>query len=340
MRRFPPDLIQRVRAISPEAFLRRYHAHVQVSQDGRSIVVPKVLRADLKGDHWVSCDWGGSAIGDNIALVMQADRVSFVDAVRILGDGLARGACKSGSEPAPARQPAKGAIRLPPMAPPSEGRSYLRGRGISDGRIAAAEEAGVLRYARNGVIFLGLEDGFLSSAVRSATIRYHFPARAADGTVTTKRDLFGSDKSFPFVLSGSSLAVAIVEGAVNALAVQDLCEMADMPAPTVIATGGVHVRRWLKENHRVRRILSTATTITLWSENERGQDGQADPAKQSATNAARSVLQDEIERIAKPGTVHVLHPPQSFGDAADWLLSMRRGSFPKRIGPDQMLRLP
>ena len=125
------------RRVSPECFLRRHHAEVRVERQGRTVVVPGRLRADLAGDHWVARDWGGGGIGDGVALVRHVLGRSFVEAVRhLLGSA-------SGDAGAAAVVHAAGKVTIvpavPPCSDPRAGREYLASRGLMPGIVAAAE---------------------------------------------------------------------------------------------------------------------------------------------------------------------------------------------------------
>ena len=83
--------------------------------------------------------------------------------------------------------------------------------------LALAEDDGVVRYASDGVAFIGRDANLM---VRSVTVRYYLPKATLDGAWLTKRDMRHSDKSFPVVLRGDPCRVVIAEGAVTALAAQ------------------------------------------------------------------------------------------------------------------------
>ena len=276
----------------------------------------RVLRADLRdSDHWVACDWQAGPIGDNLALVQWVlPGTSFPDAVRLLTGAVAESVPE-------ARAVASRAVaypRLPPGADPARGRAYLRDRGISDATVEMAELAGLLRHARDGVLFLGRDHGATARSVRSVTVRYFEPQLAPDGSSLTKRDFANSDKGFPGFLPGDPATVIVVEGGVNALAAADLAVNASLPSPTVIVTGGVGVRSWVRGNAHLRAMLAAAETVEILGERE------GDPAKQEKTDLLRARLQQEIAAETRGGELPaIIYPPEGVADAAEWNLAVQ-----------------
>jgi hypothetical protein len=211
--------------------------------------------------------------------------------------------------------------RLPPEAPRHRGVTYLVGRGISAETIAAAEAAGALRHAANGVVFLGRDHTAPAKIVRSATIRYFEPQVTPDGDVLTKRDLANSDKGFPLLLLGDLSRVVVAEGAVNALAVRDLALRSGLTPPTAVGTGGVGIRSWVRSNEALKAILAAADVVEIWGENEVGVDGLPDPTKQSRTDDLRRKLQDAIAEFRIGELPEIVYPPEGIKDAAEWNLT-------------------
>lgn len=163
--------------------------------------------------------------------------------------------------PAPKREPP----RLPrqTQADREAGRRYLEARGISPATIIAAEDAGMLAYARGACLFVGRDEAGGVAAVTRRAIE-------ADAE-TPKRDLAGTDKSFAPILPGGA-TVWIVEGGVDALAVQDGARWRGEELPTVIVSGGAQVRSWVD---RCSALLRSAAHIVLTGERERSDDAQA-----------------------------------------------------------------
>lgn len=225
------ELVQ-ARATSPEVLLQSRYLRVGRERAGRTLVVPNVLRADLRDGRWVACDWSGNGIGDTVALARYVLGCTFVDAVRALIGALqvSPAALLPGAEGSHMERP-----RLPAGADAAPGRTYLASRGLTEAVVLAAEACGTLRYLIDGVAFLGLDR---SGAVRAATVRYFLPKPISDGSMITKRDLKGSDKAFPVLFEGSSDRVVVLEGAVSGLAAQSLSELAGRQRPTAVVTGG------------------------------------------------------------------------------------------------------
>lgn len=316
-RELDPGAIEAARRASPEAFLRRHYGRdVQVDRSGRSIRIPKVLRADRHADgSWIACDWHGGGIGDSIAVVRWAAGCGFVQALeQLVGDPTR----PLPPAPPPPPPPPKRPPRLPRLDGVDEGRQYLLGRGISEETIRAAELARAIHYVRGAVVFLGRDHMAPGSPVRLASLRYLEPIEVPGEEPMTKRDMAGSDKNFPMLLHGDPTRVAIVEGGVNALAVQDICLARGEEAPVVIATGGVGVRSWVKENAYLLGLLQGAERVELWGENEMS-GGAPDAEKQARTDLLRERLAEEVAMLRGGEMPQIVYPPRVAKDSADWL---------------------
>lgn len=312
-------MIADARRSSPEAYLRRHYAAVEVNKRGDAISIEGVLRADLKDGKWLACDWGGKRIGDNIDIVKFVEpNTTFPDAVFALTGAREELPTRIAPEkPKSLRRPS-----IPYERGRGAGRDYLqKARGISLESIQHAEESGMLRYLDNGVLFTGRDE---SKAIRSATIRHIQPVQLEDGTVLTKRDLADSDKTFPAVLPGSLARVVVVEGGINALAVRDMAIRAGHEPPTVIATGGVGVRKWVRENPALKTILAGADQVAIWGEHE------TTPKKQGETDARRQQLADEIAGVRMGDLPAVVMPPPGIKDAAEWNQVQKRPPPPPK----------
>lgn len=307
-------MIDDARRGSPLAFLRRHYQAVETNRRSDSISIEGVLRADLKDGKWVACDWTGGAIGDNVALAQWVKPgTSFPDAIYELTGAQAEMPMKiapRADKPTDMRRPS-----IPYERGRGTGRSYLRDvRGINEQTIRAAESAGMLRYLDNAVMFTGRDE---AKAIRSATLRHIQPVKLEDGTILTKRDLADSDKTFPAVLPGSLARVVVVEGGINALAAHDMAIRAGQEPPTVIATGGVGVRKWVRDNPALRELLERADQVEIWGERE-VRDGKPDPTKQAETDARRDQLATEIAGVRQGELPDMVMPPTGTKDAAEW----------------------
>ena len=319
------------RLASPEAFLRRHYGDVAVSRGGRSIRVDHVLRADLKPGGWLSCDWQGGGIGDNVSLVrMTLPGLTFAEAVGELVGGR-HGPPSHSPVPLP-RTPA-GRPCLPLRSHAEEGRSYLWGRGISAAAVGMADLAGALWYCRGGVIFLGRDLGAPGKAVRSATIRYFEPRADDAGRPMTKRDLAHSDKSFPMTIHGEGDLLVVVEGGVNALAALDMSMAGGGPAATVVATGGVGLRHWATATPHMEALVRSVGRVEIWGENETRHDGSPDPEKQAKTDFLRLRLASTVADLRGGEVPAFVYPPPGIKDAADWNLSLATTAPVPPLGP-------
>jgi len=217
-----------------------------------------------KDGHYVWCDHYGNAGGDNIDLVKEIEPgLGFAEAVYRLS-GAPTVISKNATPVVAKREPPK----LPEQTPSAiaQGREYLKGRGISLDTINEAEKAGMVRYANGGVLFVGYDNaGTAQNATRRAT---------SPDDMVQKRDLRGSDKSYPPILMGDPLKVWIVEGGVDALALYDMAMRGGRQPPTIIVSGGAGVRSFL-DNPDVQAILKRAGRVTVARENEKNSEVQA-----------------------------------------------------------------
>lgn len=267
-RRFSATEINDAKMIDPTPHLE--DAGYVVKKEGRHLSVrtksgDEAYRITRKSDgHYVACDRYANSVGDNIALLMHLHDDQFIDALfRLRGGKTLKNVVQKpvfDVENSPPRLPAQTSRAV------SEGRDYLKNRGISKQTILEAERQKMLLYVSDGVIFAGYDKNkVLRSATRRAT-------KASDEV--QKRDFKGTDKTYPPLLrSGGSREVWIVEGGTDALAVLDRAQRAGTEKPFVIVSGGVNVRSFLK-NAEVQEILKNATHITVVKENEKDAETQ------------------------------------------------------------------
>jgi hypothetical protein len=308
------------RAASPEMFLRRHYADVAVNRRGDSISVDKVLRADFRDGHWVSCGWHSEGIGDNIRLArwVLGESTKFADAV---GEVLGRGYTAGPAPAIPRERESNGRPRVPPCRGIARGRAYLADRGIGPSLIRRAEDAGVLSYVTDGVVFLG-RDWAHGQEVRLGTIRYYEDRLMPNGKLGNKRDLADSDKSYPFFLPGDPSLLIVVEGAINALAAAQIREATFGSLPCVVATGGVGILSWLAPGTPLLGLASGAGAVEVWGENETDRSGFPNAAKQALTDAQRSRLLHALAEIRDGEIPDLVYPPPRAKDAAEWLLAL------------------
>jgi hypothetical protein len=268
------------------------HLSVRAGQEER-------YRITRKGDgHWVACDKTGNGIGDNIALVRDLEpALGFVEAVARLAEGPV-----ASGEPIPEPTRRTRPARLPQTrAARHAGRLYLRGRGISLATLDHAERSGFLRYAGGGVLFVGRD---ASGGLRNVSKRLIAPGPDEP----PKRDLAGSDKSYPPILPGNPRVVWIVEGGVDALAARDLAIRRGKAPPTVLVSGGAGVRLFL-DNPTVQTLLLRADAVVVARDNEATEKNQAE------TDAGHD---RQIARIkALRGSCADWRPPRGVKDVAE-----------------------
>lgn len=244
-----------------------------VKREGRHLSArlggEECYRLTRKDDgRYLWCPKQGKGGGDNISLVKEIEPgVGFVDAVSTLLGGLNVRKVLVTAERS--REDDK---RTPPRLPwegPGdriEGRDYLRGRGIGLETLEHAEGCGMLRYSKGGVLFVGYDP---EGGVRSISRR----AISPDDSIQ-KRDLKGSDKSFPALLPGDSSKVWIVEGGADALALHELARQQGEELPTVIVSGGANVGSFFSRP-ALQLLLKAATRVTVVGENEKTPEIQA-----------------------------------------------------------------
>jgi len=296
-RRLEVAEIEAARTLDPTHYLtgqgyavRREGRHLSVRLGGE-----EHFRITRKEDgHWVACDKQSRGIGDNIDLVRRIEPgTGFREAVQKL-TGLPRQAAPEKPQQRPILPPVAESDRL-------AGRAYLGQRGIGLETLRRAEQAGFLRYAGGGVLFIGRDE---AGEVRNVTRRAIDPAEEAQ-----KRDFKGSDKRYPAILPGSPASVWIVEGGTDALALHEMARRSRQSPPTVIVSGGANVRSFL-ENPAVQELLRGAARVTIAREREK------DPAKQAQTDAAHDQQRERIEEITG-GAVRDWRPPAGVKDLAE-----------------------
>jgi hypothetical protein len=265
-----------------------------VTRQGRHYELSNGMRGTMH-ERMVWCHKDGSGIGDNCELAQLVAGVPFRSALELL---LSEGVPTP--RPTPARAPAA-VLTLPSSTPEHRqaGRAYLIGRGVSEAAIEAAERCGMLCYCAGGVLFVGRDaDG----TPRSATRRGYLPTDPRP-----KRDLAGTDKSWPAYIPGQPNELWIVEGGVDALA---LMTMNPGSYPSILVSGGVHVTSWL-ENPRVQARLARLWRCVVAAEWEKDQETQ------QRTDEQRKRL---VERLGKlVPEVSIWTPPAGVKDLGEML---------------------
>lgn len=257
----PSSDIESVKRLDPTPYLTA--CGYEVKKEGRHYSVR------LKGDElyritrknngiYLWCDRYGNTGGDNIDLAREIEPgIKFAEAVyKLLGN------------PRVTQTPIQQIRRVPPTLPiPSQddikaGRAYLKNvRKISDDTIHYAEKQKFLRYCEGGILFVGYSADKKAMNVTKRSI-----------VSAEKRDLRGSDKSYPPILPGDPAKVWIVEGGVDALALHDIAKRRGEMPPTVIVSGGAAIRSFL-ENPHVQELLKKAD-VTIALENEKDEETQ------------------------------------------------------------------
>jgi len=267
-----------------------------LKRQGKHYELENGMRGTDKG-HMVWCHKDGTGIGDNCALAQLITGVPFRQALELL-----LSADVPTPQPVRARAPAA-VLTLPSgtEAHRQAGRAYLAGRGVSGAALDAAERCGMLAYCAGGVLFVGRDE---AGQPRSATRRGYLLT-----DTRPKRDLAGTDKSWPAVIPGQPGEAWIVEGGADALALMTLNPGS---YPSIIITGGVHVTSWL-ENPRVVARLGKLWRCTVAGEREK------DPATQARTDEQRQKLIARLQRHVPE--VSLWRPPEGRKDLGEMLAS-------------------
>jgi len=227
---------------------------------------------------------------------------SYLEAVEALVGALPPPMPARSSKPEPPRPTRP---TLPAEQDRQQGRQYLASRGLDAETLDVAERAGVLRYARGAVLLVARDERGEPRHVLRRGYLSNDPA--------PKRALAGSDTSYPVVLRGDPRHVVVVEGPITGLAAQSLARLRGDPPPTVVVTGGVGMRRWVRV---ATDVLRAARTVEIAAERE------ADPERQAATDAARERLAAAIED-ATGRPPRITWPAPGAGDLADELAARR-----------------
>ena len=221
--------------IDPTAYLegrgftvRREGRHLSVRAGG-----DERYRITQNSDgRWVACDKTGQGIGDNIALVRDLEpALGFLEAVARLAAGpvIQR-------EPIP--EPRPGAL-VPPAGPrpaPTARPGGSTCKGGASRWIRWITPSGRVSCATPGAA-CGSSGGMAKG--HGANVSQRLIAPGADEK--PKRDLAGSDQTYPPILPGNPRVVWIVEGGVDALATRDLALRRGKVPPTVLVSGGATV---------------------------------------------------------------------------------------------------
>lgn len=265
-----------------------------VTRQGRHYELSNGMRGTMH-ERMVWCHKDGSGIGDNCELAVIVAGVPFRSALELL---LSEGVPTP--RPAPARATAA-VLTLPSSTPEHRqaGRAYLAGRGVSGAALDAAERCGMLAYCAGGVLFVGRDE---SGQPRSATRRGYLLT-----DTRPKRDLAGTDKSWPAVIPGQPGEAWIVEGGADALALMTLHPGS---YPSIIVTGGVHVTSWLENPTMVAR-LGKLWRCTVAGEHEKNDETQ------KRTDAQRQKLMKRLGELVPE--VELWMPPAGVKDLGEML---------------------
>lgn len=293
-RRTKPTSLQWLKASDANALSAEFVANVLgvgIKPQGRHCELSDGIRGTCKEGRMVWCTQDGHGIGDNLALAQHLTGLDFRPALELLLGQPANVATKQ------VQAPNRRIFRLPRgnATDRLHGRAYLVQRGIALSVIAYAEDSGMLSYIPGAVLFIGYDKDRPMSATRRGFL---------SSDPHPKRDLKGSDKSFPAILAGHGDTVWVVEGGVDALALQ----MMEPSRPTVIVSGGAGCRGWVDTSH-IAAILSDASKVVVACDNENTIE------KQTYTDSQHQHQASLIQRYCS--NVTNWHPPLDYKDLGE-----------------------
>lgn len=254
-----------IKEIDPTSYL--ISQGFEVKQEGRHFSVRdqgnELYRLTLKPDgKFLWCDNYGNKGGDNLDLVEEIEPgLSFFERAYRLSNVPT---FSTSTRKKAIRPKTKPTLPYQSKADQRRGRSYLESREISRATILEAEEQGFLRYCSDGVFFCGYDNNGEIAAVTK---------RATDAMAEEqKKDLKGTDKTFPPILRGGD-TLWIVEGGADALALHDIAKRREKEPPTVIVTGGANVCVFL-DNPAILDRIKKSNKIYVSYEREDNEEAQ------------------------------------------------------------------
>ena len=208
MPQIPPEQIEQARSVDLLTYLQTHEPHsIRKSGAGEYCLVEHdSLKISNGRFNWFSRGFGGYSALDFLVKVRGLD---FPDAVLHLTDGRSYTPQKPPPKAGQAKTPKS--FRLPPANVNNDKASaYLRGRGIDSSIIRRCIEGGLLYEAAksHNCVFVGFDGDNAKFACERGTV---------DGY---KKDIYGSDKRFSFVLppkNPNSHNLAVMEATVDVL---------------------------------------------------------------------------------------------------------------------------
>lgn len=294
--------LQPSREIDPTRFLESYGYTVKIDAENYIKVLygaDEAYRLTQKSGTWLTFDNYGNLVGDNIDLVKEITGLSgFAECVYELL-GAPKAAVKTLSSVSNTiidRQP----LIMPEQSTDQGrmiGRMFLKERGISQETITHGEKTGFLRYLSDSLLFVGYQAGKEWSATKFA-----FDPNAK----IKRKDLVGSDKSWPPILEGLSETLWIVDDGLEALAVHDVAKKQKKILPAVIVSGGSEVKGFFKNLSIVERIKAARLiSIGARNKNDEGTQEYTDAMYNEQARLVREINPSAEVRIWKPEALSV-----------------------------------
>lgn len=303
------ELVAGTKSIDPAPYFKS--RGYEVKKDGQNHLSIRMdgvehYRSSFKEGKWLHCHNTGEGIGDNIALVREMEGCGFAEAVYSLHGSPEPSIHRPRSVACEKRESKKPRLPRQTIEARQEGRAYLQQRGISQDTIKHAEQSGFLYHVGGGPTFVGRDEQNEARCVTKRLIEPQYNQES--GKWVTKRDLVGTDKTYPPILAGNN-DVWVVEGGADALAVRDLHERHGMEPPTVLVSGGADVLKCFNSEY-VQSLLKDADKVVVAYDNEK------DPQTQAEKDRAHEKQADKIREFN--GEVYKFQPDQKYKDMAEW----------------------
>lgn len=319
--------VEALKKVCPADMWRRLGFSVQetpneirvLGADGHSLY----RSSRLKDGNWISsmADAGcriAPGVGDNFSVVQYLLNCSFRDAVEFLGGTTMADAVRAAPPPPPKkRSPLRRLTKRDVRA-----REYALRRGLDPATLDAGEAAGFLFFAAGkGTDFAAacVGQGFDENG-RLCFANKRLIERQGTYDPAEKYSMRGSDMRYLPFMGNPAGGVIIAEGLFSALSAWEMNERGG----GVLMLGGIGNTGFLREDSPARRFLERAPHIVFVADNDPGNMRVAELVEN---------LKRELRRAFPKKRIYVAHPPQSCGDANDWLIGLKTGtvrtSFPR-----------
>jgi len=164
---------------------------------------------------------------------------------------------------------------------------------ISKSTLSEAERTGFISYTSKGIVFAGYDS---QGQLRNATLHSLNPTDQMK-----RRDIEGSDKTYPQILPGSPKSLWFVGSGFEALALHDIAQRNDKKPPTVIIASGSEISECLDNSEIIQKIYS-AENIVIAKERSKYRK------KQAFKNSDYKIQAELIEKFTEERVVFYTLP--------------------------------